>query len=1281
MADTLVLDEDEKRINEELLRPTNTSSINQSLGGASSVSNSDLDLSEEELAILKQDAIPPASVTKAINTQKAIQQDNTVVAFEDRPPEEKTQLSQRDIESSEEFVNNIKIYREARYGTKQTAGADLFQGLGGKGVLEATNINLVDDWLDNYRFVTGNEINALEERDFLQNLARKSETYKEKGDIDNFNKTQKVLQASSMLYQDTERLAPIFGWDNTVGGVFSKKRFEGMSAAESASEIIDAVGGHIAAGFSSPSSILSLGASKFLFSGIRKKMIAGAITKPTAMQTTKAVVGSAATGATIDGAAAGYLDTVVQGTEIEAGVRKKYDQNRTLMAMGIGAVIGGGTSALGARQTIKMKPVLTKAEMENTVKKVDAERVAKAKKTIAKSKEEGKAIIKAYKEELTETYGEGAVKTDIKGGVIGIDRELIKKKGRELLNEQGITTEVSEPAVNYSMFQRTMGAVIDVFKLGKDKKTLKEFQIVKKGGTAKEFAEREKRVLKLFEPLKKGKSGKTKDNERISDRVFKIITSPDINLDIPYQILARYGVTSKEWGAMLFTQASRSGSELAYFGAAKKALQFANRTKTAQELYEEEAELGFGSAADRLIGTVTGGEVKTNIGKVLKKAEDTDAGSTFSSFFQRLNNIRRAGLVSGLVTAIRNNLAQFPRMGIDTLIHGIETIPIIGNPEKKFSVTSSLSQIKHTFYDPEQAVHMSNMLLELYPNQNARIWNQFMEVKGTSRRKNPHTETLSGVDPSSFTMPRAFAEKGITKTLDVWERVVFTFNVFNRWQESLYRRGALMADIERQLVDQGKDLNTIMKGGRFNEEVTEDMMAKAVDYSLEFTYGADPKLKLFRDLNTMITNSPFTLAMPFPRFMFKAIEMSFNYNVTGLAMGLFRTAFLTSGRIGKGKANTAGYRQLAEGIAGSSVLLPLGYMLRDPENGIAGSEWNKLKDGMGKEFDARVYGPIIVPYLFLGEYIHRIKRGVATFNMKEALEAFTGTNFRNVGSIQNVVTDIIGMNNLDEMNKWAAGAGRVLGDATVGFLQPILQTADFKSQSELKRDYREDPTYASGVEAFLGEFFVPMNRRIQPLLKTVDDYFDTDYENTDFPYTVDPRVTDIPERLIPILKVSFGATMNRVPPEHIMKLGQLGFTYKDFMSKSPYPSINRIADKQTAERVAEEMPSFLMNMYEVAEQEKVEKPDAVVAGFVDLYLKNIRKESLAEAMLKDEGSSNLAYLRRYRSLPARSRLAVVQRFEAIIRANPKEYPKGEIDYLDVNHLALMLDLGRNMDVR
>jgi len=1269
-----------------------------------------LNLTQEEIDKLAEEAsndgtvVPPTGVStqpnlsnieieklalEAANDGVVAEEETTIleppiVALEDRPPEEKTQLSQRDIENSEEFVNNIKIYREARYGTKQTAGADLFQGLGGKGVLEATNVNLVDDWLDNYRFTTGNEINALEERDFLQNLAKKADKYKAEGDIENFNKTQKALKASAMLYQDTERLAPIFGWDNTVGGVFSKKRFEGMSAADSALEIIDAVGGHIAAGFSSPSSIFSVGASKFLFSGIRKKLIAGAITKPTAMQTTKAVVGSAATGATIDGAAAGYLDTVVQGTEIEAGVRKNYDKNRTLMAMGIGAVIGGGTSALGARSTIKQKPVLTKAEMENTVKKVDAERVAEAKKTIIKSKEKGKAIIQAYRDELKGTYGEGAVRTDALGNVIGIDRELIKKKGRELLKEQGITTEVSEPAINFSMYQRTMGAVIDIFNLGKDKKTLTEFQIVKKGGTAKEFAEREKRVLKLFQPLRISKTGKRRDNEKISERVFNIIRSPDINLDIPYQILAKYGVTSKEWAAMLFAEVSRAGSTLAYQGVASRALAFANRTKTAQELAEEEAEVGFGAAADSFIGTATLGEVKTDVGKKFSKAiDESDTGSTFSSFFKRLNNIRRGGLVSGLVTAIRNNIAQFPRMTWDTLIHAVETTPIIGNPEKKFSISSSMSQIKHTFYDPEQAVHMSNMLLELYDKQNARIWNQFMEVKGTSRKKNPHTETLSGVDPKYLSMPRAIAEKGVTKGLDVWERVVFTFNVFNRWQESLYRRGAMMADLERQLVDQGKDLNTVMKGGRFNEEVSEDMMAKAVDYALEFTYGAEPKLKIFRDLNNMITNSPFTLAIPFPRFMFKAIEMAYNYSFMGVASGLFKTRFAFAGARGAKltKNQTEGYRQLAEGIIGSTVLIPLGYLLRHPEYGAPGSEWNKLVDGTGKEFDARVYGPPLVPYLFIGEYLHRINRGTDNFSSKEFAEAITGTNFRNVGSIHNVITDIVEMDNLDELNKWGAGAGRILGDASVGFLQPILQATDFKSQTELKKDYKEDPTYADGVEAFLGEFFVPINRRIQPFLETVDDYFGTEYEDKDFPYSVDPRVTDIPERLVPIMKTFFGATMNRVPPEYIMKLGQLGFTYKDFMAKSPFPTINRRANTDTALRVAQEMPNALATFYQDARDMKVEKPDAVVAGFVDKYLKNIRRESLAEAMMADEGSDTMMYLRRYRSLPARSRIAVVQMMEAQMRNNPNLYGTTTIDYQNKEHLAEMLDMGRNMDVR
>ena len=547
--------------------------------------NNNVELDAETIAELEAEAkagnaqVGADSYNAVVGEATLKNEFNQVVPFEDLPPEKQTALSQRDIEGSDQFVRDILTYRKGRYGVKKTGGADSFAI---KGVLDATNVSLVDDWLDNYRFVTGNEINALQERDWLQNLKKKADFYKENGDEKKYNEAQEVLGASARLYQDTERLAPIFGWDNTVGGIFSKKRFEGMSASESALEILDAVGGHIAAGFSSPSSIVSLGASKFLFAGLRKSIVKGAIQKAT-ISPTKGIVGSAAVGATIDGAAAGYLDTIVQGTEIEAGIKRDYDPNRTLVAMGVGALIGGGTSALGARQTYKTKALMTEAEMRRVVKVVEQERVDLAKKKIKEANQPGKDIAKALRIQIQKTFGEDAVQLDIKGNVTSINREVIKKKGKEVLKKQGVTTEVVEPAINLSMYQRTTAAIMDVFALGKDIKTLRDFNIVKKGGTKKEMLAREKRVLKLFEPLKKGTTGKKIDDERISDRVFNILHSDDMNIDVPWQIMAKYGITKQEFAALYFSEVSKAGSILVGQRNINQKLAFANRTLTAQE--------------------------------------------------------------------------------------------------------------------------------------------------------------------------------------------------------------------------------------------------------------------------------------------------------------------------------------------------------------------------------------------------------------------------------------------------------------------------------------------------------------------------------------------------------------------------------------------------------------------------------------------------------------------------------------------------------------------------
>ena len=87
-----------------------------------------------------------------------------------------------------------------------------------------------------------------------------------------------------------------------------------------------------------------------------------------------------------------------------------------------------------------------------------------------------------------------------------------------------------------------------------------------------------------------------------------------------------------------------------------------------------------------------------------------------------------------------------------------------------------------------------------------------------------------------------------------------------------------MGSLERQLAVKNKTIDDVLESGTFLDDITDDMMAKAVDDALEFTFAAQPKFLPFKILNNFIVKSGLTLGIPFPRFMFKAMEMSYNYN-------------------------------------------------------------------------------------------------------------------------------------------------------------------------------------------------------------------------------------------------------------------------------------------------------------------------------------------------------------------------------------------------------------------
>ena len=138
-----------------------------------------------------------------------------------------------------------------------------------------------------------------------------------------------------------------------------------------------------------------------------------------------------------------------------------------------------------------------------------------------------------------------------------------------------------------------------------------------------------------------------------------------------------------------------------------KAVGAATRNKTTEQISEEQADL---------------------------------AAKELGSLFKRLESIRRLTLVSGVATAVRNNLSQTIRSGVDTLVYGLESAI---NPNKKFGLRSTLAQLEHTFHDPKDASTIAQFLLDLNTDQKARFFNQYQEVTNTLAEKNKGQAALS----------------------------------------------------------------------------------------------------------------------------------------------------------------------------------------------------------------------------------------------------------------------------------------------------------------------------------------------------------------------------------------------------------------------------------------------------------------------------------------------------------------------------------------------------------
>lgn len=1099
-------------------------------------------------------------------------------------------ISEQDLASDEQFIEDYLQYREDRFGTSKDTGAGNFLiGSFVGATQEATPENYVDDYLDHYRNFTQNTMVGMGEVGWLESLTEQEKEARDAGDIELANEFAEKRERAARLYLKAEKLA----------GPLDSNRYEGMGALDVIGDIAETAGTNALIMLGDPLTVVSAGVGK----------VVGGSLSAAGMSPLKASLLSALTAAPIDAAAAGATDLAIQSSEIEMGIRDEIDYGRTAQVAAISSVISAGLSGTAVKVTESRVDKVSKGKLSKALKKNQETQEALAKETNERLGQDAKAIRERLAQGIEDVYGTEAILRNKDGDVTGINSGFIRdlEEAKALKKNQDVDLDDIQPSITFGVVERTvatMGELIENARLGKIK-------IVDNTGNS--FDE-------LVAPIQK--------NEMVSERLLNILSNvaEESQGDVA-ATLGKYGITRRELAASLFAEASWAGKTLREFRRLGDVVGKAGRTKTAEESADATAQQA----------------MKENVGNIFRRAED----------------IRRLALVSAIPTAIRNNLSQVLRSGVEMPVYAMETIMhtiarSMGakNMTKKFGVRSMLAQLEHTFYDRKDAATLTQFMLGIFNKQKARFYNQYSEVTNTLGKTNKGQN-------STARLSEGVLKKTASKALDKVEGFMTSMNYMNRLQEAVYRNGMFTASLQRQLYDKGLDLFKVANSGKITENITEDMVAKAVDDALEFTYAAQPTLPLFKTMNNFIVKSGMTLAIPFPRFMFKAIEMTYNYNVTGAATGLFRIGHQL---VNKGQMSEGAVRQLSEGIAGGMPLIYVGYLLRDPEGPTAGSDWYMLNDGQGNEFDARPYFPL-TPYLYIGELLHRYQEDrPEKFKPQEMVQAFTGTNFRGMGPSGKFLEDIVTYSTSGDdpiaFQFTMKEIGKYIGEALSGYGQPLYQVGDilsFKDPYTRLRDYKNNPEGNSAYENFFAGLWEPFGARLSRVVESAG--FDVDD-----PYREDPRFEAVPERVMPFMKIMMGATLTRVPPDYVTDLNRLGFQYQDFMAKTNSESLNRVLNREMGILMNTEMPELLMTLREQYGDDK-----NAIAAEIKNYISVLKSTTYAQVKTSDEDAMLGASIQRFNRLGPLVRNATVDEFRRLYQREP--------DYRDVDDVGELVDIG------
>jgi hypothetical protein len=692
--------------------------------------------------------------------------------------------------------------------------------------------------------------------------------------------------------------------------------------------------------------------------------------------------------------------------------------------------------------------------------------------------------------------------------------------------------------------------------------------------------------------LKNAYPNKWKENQSVMENIFRLSTMDELTIakDHPlWQALDKAGMSFEDFVTAHLGSASEAGKTLNRYSQLSKRLKPKTQKQRQDNMIKRQGWLG--------------------------------------TYFRRIENIRRGLLVSQIATAARNLESGLVRSPVESLNNIIE-VGLQDIAQGKFFANNrvfqrttwqdSFANLRYIYSDRELAKGFTDIILEQPELQkfNNQMFNTINEIQvATGRGSGTATD----------------------KVLSKMEDFTLALNAPNRWQDFLLRRATFLGEARRLFRQKmGVDLIEELENGRLKDLLRDsrdlnktldqedggvsaiELFAEATERALDLTYSSAPEVPFNKAVASFIVNNNLTVFVPFPRFMFKSMELMAENSAGALIVPIRRMIPESFGGR-KGGLTQRDYRMISRNLTGGSAIMAATYLQTQKEEG---EDYKLLKLDDGTMIDTTPLFPLR-QYMFLGKIGREFYRatydvgaGAAakeaffeTFPLREALETFAGSNFRTgvAGNFVDEFAKLLTEQDVTQEERLLDAGVSALSEYFASWAVPMNQVIDAQRALEARgtvyKETAKDPEILSkGSTAY--EALVKPFRRLDPTGILVNE--------EELPVKED-IFQETKERKGSLYKVLTGINMYSEDSDVGKKLMSLGLTKWDLQSKSKIPTIKNYENKIIRENL-DKILKVAEGFAETAGREYESKRDELSSGFFG----GVSKKKYVNMRIKDK---------------------------------------------------------------